>query len=835
MINYFLGNAGHFAAVVSFVFALVACYAYYQSTNSEVQNGSWLRFGNITFGIHAFAVLGIIVVLYTIISGHYFEYHYAYSHSSQRLPVYYMISAFWEGQEGSFLLWIFWHVVLGVFLVLKRNEWTATVMMFIMAVQAFLSSMILGTEILGVKIGSSPFILLRDALAAPIFEINPDFIPEDGAGLNPLLQNYWMVIHPPTLFLGFATTVVPFAFCIGGLYKKDFSGWIKPALPWALFSAMVLGVGILMGAYWAYETLNFGGYWNWDPVENAVYIPWLTLVASYHIMTAYQKSKTGLKASMIMTITTFILILYSTFLTRSGILGDSSVHSFTDLGLSGQLLMYLLLFAFLSAILLFIRWRAIPEESKEPSAYTGEFWIFIGATILSLMAFQVLIPTSIPVFNAVVGLFGVDSNIAPPADQIAFYTRFQLWFAVALVLATGIGQLFWWKRVERSGIWKEFSTPLILTLIFSAVILIVGRISDVSYMIIVLSSVYSIVVNASIAFKLSKKKNKLSGGAIAHMGVALMLIGILSSSGYSNIVSLNNTGMLLVRDGGDELNKENVLLWYNEPRQMADYQLTYKGARIKDLEYGAYIDIEKVFSTQDPDKYVVKELLVDNKKVLYQVGDTLQARGENTYYEVEYIQPDGKSFTLYPRAQINEEMGGILASPDIRRALFKDLYTHVSLVLDPKREIEWSETEQFKVRAGETFIVNDYVAELVKVGQVEKIPDVELQEGDVAIEALIRIKGKEDHFLKPVYLIRGNMAGKVPDELRKLGLRTSFEQIIPEEEAFVLNFQTTQKEYVIMKAIEKPLINILWLGTLVLVIGFVVAIRRRTLENRPAH
>ena len=135
-----------------------------------------------------------------------------------------------------------------------------------------------------------------------------------------------MVIHPPTLFLGFALTVVPFSYCIAGLWLKKYSDWIRPALPWTLVGCGILGLGILMGGYWAYETLNFGGYWNWDPVENAVYVPWLILVASLHTMITYKNSETALKASIILVISVFIAILYSTFLTRSGILGN---HLFT--------------------------------------------------------------------------------------------------------------------------------------------------------------------------------------------------------------------------------------------------------------------------------------------------------------------------------------------------------------------------------------------------------------------------------------------------------------------------------------------------------------------------
>src|SRR5690606_35104613 len=141
--------------------------------------------------------------------------------------------------------------------------------------------------------------------------------------------------------------------------------WVRPALPWSLFAAATLGLGILMGGYWAYETLNFGGYWNWDPVENAVYVPWLVLVAGIHTMITYKNSETALKASIILVVVTFVLILYSTFLTRSGILGDASVHSFTDLGLSGQLLLYMFFFLFLAAALCIWRWKEIPTTDKE--------------------------------------------------------------------------------------------------------------------------------------------------------------------------------------------------------------------------------------------------------------------------------------------------------------------------------------------------------------------------------------------------------------------------------------------------------------------------------------
>ncbi|MEP1891501.1 MAG: cytochrome c biogenesis protein CcsA, partial [Cyclobacteriaceae bacterium] len=442
MIHELIGNIGHLLVIVSFVTSALATYAFWQSHVTGEK--TWESLSRYTFYFHTLAIIGVCVTLFLIISNHYFEYHYAFSYTSKILPVYYQISSFWNGQEGSFLLWMFWNAVLGVILINTNKTWKAPMMMMFSFTQLFLVSMIMGVVIFDVKIGSSPFMLLRDVVNDQVFDLNPNFIPEDGRGLNPLLQNYWMVIHPPTLFLGFATTVIPFAYCMAGLYTGKFKEWIRPALPWAQFSAVVLGVGILMGAYWAYETLNFGGYWNWDPVENAVYVPWLVLVGGIHTMIAFRKNETALKASIVLVVATYVLIVYSTFLTRSGILGNASVHSFTDLGLSGQLLIYLFVFLILSIVLIVKAFRAIPSPKEEVSAYSREFWIFMGAITLSLMAFQVIIPTSIPVWNAIVEAFGGSSNMAPPADQVGFYTKFQLWFAVAIAILSGTGQFFWW-------------------------------------------------------------------------------------------------------------------------------------------------------------------------------------------------------------------------------------------------------------------------------------------------------------------------------------------------------------------------------------------------------
>ncbi len=325
-----------------------------------------------------------------------------------------------------------------------------------------------------------------------------------------------------------------------------------------------------MGAYWAYETLSFGGYWSWDPVENAVYIPWIIQVASIHTMAITRKKQTSsLQISAILVMATFILVLYATFLTRSGILGDASVHSFTDLGLSGQLLIYLLVFVVISAGILIYRWKGIPRSDKEVTAYSREFWIFTSATILGLMAFQVLIPTSFPVFNKIVEAFGGQSNLAPPAEQALFYSRFQIWGGVLIALASGTGQLFWWRNIKAGQIWDYISIPIIASLVVSGAIILIGDIRKLNYILLLTAAIYSVISNGSIIYFLVRKQSfRLSGGAIAHVGVALMLLGILFSAGYSSVISLNRTGMVYSKQMSEEMNMENVLLFINEPREM---------------------------------------------------------------------------------------------------------------------------------------------------------------------------------------------------------------------------------------------------------------------------
>ena len=833
MINLFIGNLGHLFVILSFVVSIASAYSYFRSTKKEdaLSQKEWAVNGRILFYLHSIFVVGIIVVLFLIIYNNYFEYHYAYEHASKYLPVHYMISCFWEGQEGSFLLWIFWNCVLGIILIKTNKNWEAPIMAIFAIVQAFLASMILGISVFDLKIGSSPFVLLRDVISDPIFQINPDFVPKDGTGLNPLLQNYWMVIHPPTLFLGYATTLIPFAYVIAGLWKKEYKKWIKPALPWAIVSAALMATGQLMGAYWAYETLSFGGYWSWDPVENAVYVPWIIQVASIHTMIIFKKNDAALKTSMILVIATFLLILYATFLTRSGILGNASVHSFTDLGLSGQLLIYMLVFMAIGIVLGIIRWKEIPTTDKEVSTYSKEFWIFMGATVLGLMGFQVMAGTSIPVYNAILEQFGISSNMAPPADQALFYSKFQLWGGILIAIFSGTGQFFFWKSMDKSRIWNELSIPVLISLGVSTAIFLIFGINKIAYILLLTAGIYSVVANGTILIRLLKKKNlKLAGGAVAHIGIAMMLLGILFSAGYSRIISLNTSGLLFSKDMSDQMNQENVLLFTNEPKVMNKYELTYKGQRIELEGIPGYPAKNLIRRTADEHTVVATGDYNFKGKTYFSAGDTLTILPENTYYEVEYKKDGETEFSLFPRAQVNPNMG-LIVSPDIKHQLSQDLYTHISSIPDPGAQAEWSEPVTSLVEMGERFFINDFVSTLTKVQKIDRIDGVDLGPNDVAAEAIIEVQAKNKTYtLKPVFIIKDKMIGNIPAVEEEIGARISFSNIRPDEGKFEIITETSQKDYIIMKAIEMPFINVLWLGSLVLMFGFVLAITRRYKE-----
>lgn len=797
------GILGHLFIIFSFVSALFSIYTYLQvikhENGNELSQRSWLAASRIGYVLHAFSIFAVFITLFYIISSHYFEYHYAWKHSSIGLKSEYLLSCFWEGSEGSFLLWSFWHAVLGFIILKTGGKLESRVMIVVLIVQALLSTLQMGIYIGDVKIGASAFTLLRNEIEAPIFsQANYLEFVKDGNGLNALLQNYWMVIHPPILFLGFGLTLFPFAYAIAALWKGDYKLWIKPALRWSLATGAILGTGIMMGGAWAYEALSFGGYWAWDPVENASLVPWLIAIAGLHTLVIYKSTGRSLKMTLIFFALTYIFIWYSTFLTRTGILGSTSVHSFTGEGgsLKAHILITIAVILFGSIAFLAKNWKKMPHVAGEEETNSREFWMLIGSIFLLISSVQIIFATSLPVWAPLYkSIMGTD--IAPPLDTITYYNDRQVWFAIIIAILTGLAQYFKYKKTDWKSFLKINGLIVVAALLITIPIVMQAKIAHMQYMVFLFASMYAIIGNLTYIFLGNKGKIGKAGASISHLGFGLMLFGILFSSYKKAVISNDITGRVI--DFGKETFEENasesrsnVLVFRNTTVPMGDYMVTYLG-----------------------------DSLVNNDPPI-------------TYYKVRFERFDPKtkalveSFILYPDAFVNPKgQEGIQANPDARHYWDKDVFIYLTSISDPKAKSDTSAYYPHTVKEGDSiFVANGYfVFEGVKPEIHNK--NYERKTGDVPAGLKISgydIQGKVGE-INPVFYIRDNQINTIPDTLTALGTYINIDKINPEDGSVVLNIRqrSQQDDYIVMKALEFPYIRIMWLGIIVMIFGFTIS------------
>lgn len=817
-----LGNWGHISVIISFVTVLMATIAFYIGHSNQKNTATWLKNGKIYFYVHVAAVLSTVVSLFCIIYFQHYEYHYAWSHSSNTLPWYFIISSFWEGQEGSFLLWIFWNAVLGLLFLNKKSLTPSTATVFT-SIQVVLVSMVLGTYFTDAfKLGSSPFMRLREVLQDPVFVQNPDFRPANGSGLNPLLQNIWMVIHPPVIFLGFALAGIPFAKTLGMLWNGTSTKNLHSITTWTLYTLGVLGLGIMMGAYWAYETLNFGGYWNWDPVENAVLVPWIAMLCALHGLFLYKKKQKGLGMTVIFLLASYLLILYSTFLTRSGILGNASVHSFTDLGLSGQLLVFVVFFVLASVALIIKNKSTFFKGEENLQVLSLDFWLYAGITILAFSAFQVIVPTSFPVINKILASLGIDKNYALPSDQVHFYSKFQLWFAIGFCLASTIAQTLHWKGdASFRKLEKALALPLISASVITAALVVVNQINELPYIFLLWSAFLLLASTLVIGYKIvvNGAANKL-GGTLAHFGMALMLVGFVYSAGLQTVISQN------VKINAPDSNlpihtiQENLLLKRNVTEANNGYQFSFYDKGHKAASSGEFIPSSDLIAIgNEKDRYLLK---TDSHHHL--AGDTILIETENTFYAIEITHPNGAVDQMLPRIQNNPSMG-VMASPAVKSFLSHDLYTHVTNFPNPEK-VQNNEEVIVTVRHGEVANVHGLQFSIADVVINPDVIGIEASEADIPLEATVTIidqgRSYEAH---PVYFIGADRNVRLfPDVVDAIGTQVVIKDIDPVNKAYTLSITTSQRDWITIKSIKFPLISLVWLGTLVMLAGIGISI-----------
>jgi len=320
------------------------------------------------------------LLLWLLIFENDFSVEYVASYSSTTLPTIYKISAFWAGQQGSFLLWLLVHAIIGAVLTFRRTSTAALGIYFLL--QSILVLLVLA---------KSPFA----EHSAQVFE---------GVGLNPLLQDFWMAIHPPIIFVGYALLAVPFALSVGSLLTEAASrSWLEEARKWTLAAWAFLGAGIFIGGYWAYKVLGWGGYWGWDPVENSSLVPWLLAAVLLHLINLARKKSAVLSVAHVAATFTYALVIYGTFLTRSGILGDFSVHSFagSNIGLSIALANALILIGGL--VIIFIKAKDFPQGKMYDAHGESSFAILLGCLLIIFIAAIVWIGMSMPLLSQLFG------------------------------------------------------------------------------------------------------------------------------------------------------------------------------------------------------------------------------------------------------------------------------------------------------------------------------------------------------------------------------------------------------------------------------------------------
>lgn len=516
-----------------------------------------------------------------------FQVEYVASYSDRALPLFYKLTAFWAGQKGSLLFWA-WVLSLFIALVVFNNRKEADdrntpyVYLVLAGVLSF-------------------FLFLLCAISSPFDTLN--FMPRDGQGLNPMLQNPGMIFHPPTLFLGYIGFTVPFAYAIAAMITGNTGAdWIRKTRAWNVLSWIFLSIGIILGGQWAYVELGWGGYWAWDPVENASFIPWLVSTAFIH--TAIIQERRGIMKvwNMVLIQLTFLLCIFGTYLVRSGIL--QSVHDFGATGLGGYFLVFMLVTLIGGIYLLAESYNEFKTPGSVESYLSRESTFLFNNVVLLALAFATLLGTIFPILSEAVT--GNRITVGQP-----FFNQVNTPLFLLLVLLTGICPLIGWRKASVSNLRRNFLRPALTALLAGGIMAISGIRELYPLLAFTLSAFVGATIvqeyltaigsrkkltgeaSAAAAVKLLWKMRRRYGGHIVHFGLAMMVIGIAASSAYK----LENQGTLRQ---GESLSIGDYQLKYEKFREYEKYNRTIYAAQL-----GVFVDGERIDVLEAERRYYI--------------------------------------------------------------------------------------------------------------------------------------------------------------------------------------------------------------------------------------
>jgi cytochrome c-type biogenesis protein CcmF len=750
-------------------------------------------------------VIGASTFLWYALLTHQYEFKYVFSYSNNSLNTGFLLASFWGGQEGSFMLWLLLTSIIGIilqsytskrenlesqvmtiftlatsFLLVMVSPWFKNPFEFIWATPLFIDVKSINSQFLNLPF-LQQFFFTDQANGTGFIQMNAElhgllsgagisinqFIA-DGKGLNPQLLNFWMQIHPPILFTGFAMSTVPFAFAMSALMKNNYKDWVRQSFPWLLSGMAVLGLGIMLGGYWAYEMLGWGGYWAWDPVENSSLIPWIVGVAGIHTLLVQRKSqsKGGIgkfaKTNLILCILTYVLVLYSTFLTRSGVLGDASVHSFVDPG--NVVYIFLILFTGTFLVLglgaIAFRWNSLSDSTQgEEGILSRELALFTAAVVLLASAIIIIVGTSAPIFGQSVDTF--------------FYDEMHIPLAIIIGLLNGLSLLIKWKNTRGEDLLKKSIPSLAVSLFITVLIIVFGGVDKLLIMLLTFSTVFALVVNSEIVYRIIRGNKRMLGAYVAHIGIAIFILGVIGSSVYSKHIDID--------------------LAKNETQTAFGYEMTFTGWKPIDnnTKYSFSIDVKKGSS-----EYNVKPVMYisDFNNSMMRIPAILTLPMQDLYFS-----PNG-----YDEGKQNNSAGKTVSMKKGESSEFNGVtitFTNFNLGEGTMKAMQ--EGKDFQMGA-------DLLIE--KNGNKETI-ELLRKETDKQVEFTDFISEKFDLKLKLISLTAGNI------EIAVAGINENTEQI------------TETKEVLYISASVKPMISLVWIGIAVMVFGFFIAVARRLPES----
>jgi cytochrome c-type biogenesis protein CcmF len=717
------------------------------------------------------------VCLLALLLGRQYQYHYVWTQTENDMPFIFRLSAAWSAQEGSFLLWTLTSVLMSLILLRHTGAYRTKFLCFLSLPLSALC---------GVLAYESPFKLtaIGDDLRAVLPQGQSLVMPPDGLGMNPVLLNYWMAIHPWVIFIGFGSLMPLFAWCAAVIFSRDWHSWIHPIRPWAIFATTVLGLGISLGGLWAYETLGWGGFWAWDPVENASLVPFLFAAAFTHTLFLAARGQ-ALPLSLWFGLLPFASFVYGTYLTRSGALVNVSVHSFAEMNQGAHRIMLGVVLA-VAGFVVFCALKVKRQQAQAlhpPHRVLGarSKALLFGVMVLSLIALMAGIGMSVPFFASVFNAF-TQKNITVRVIEETTYNRFGAFLYLPLFLLMAIAPFLGWTKTDKGRFQVLANCFLTSAILFAGIVFFLmlkgltmspsGKMPTPLLLVLlglIWIALFSITANAWRFWERWRARAGGVGGFLFHCGVSILLLGLIVSRGFQKEV--------------------DTAITPNVPAVVEPLPSQLLALRLNALP-------------PDENQWLKKDNFLDFALEDLRTGSKLP------------VKPN-----FYLEHNTNTGAIQIISRPAIKRTPLYDLYFVVTSFEFPSNE--------FTLKPGETKEVNGYT-----ISYLQPTREGEPGQAGTRFGALLEVKvAKTSLKVRPELQIgEGGRVHRHPASIAP-GINVWLESLDARDHTASLSLVESEPVFR-AKLYITPLSLLVWLGTGMMTLGGFLALRKRL---TPAH